>query len=221
MNFRRYRSSIHLLAVLVAHILHTQQATAEMSAETSSPPECVFDKTWLGSEPNQLPVDQEEKGVQEILDGLPDEALSTITVTDLTIPIRYFRAEKGNVKKAIGKIQATLKWRKDFEVDIIRDCFSVKGTPQDTDRHKEMREILEKESETGKMYVRGYDKEGRSLQYMCQMRENTWNETSELCPREVSQFPDISHCPLMYGRQHEVPRLYNGKINRMYKGQVG
>lgn len=82
--------------------------------------------------------------------------------------------------KAILSIREYLQWRKDFGVDIITTCFEVENTDQDTDKHKEMREIFLKEAETGKMYIRGYDAEGRALMYMSQMRENTKHELNNM-----------------------------------------
>ena len=40
--------------------------------------------------------------------------------------------------------------------------------------------ILRKENETGKIYVRGYDKDGRSLMYMRPGNENTGNENNNM-----------------------------------------
>ena len=80
---------------------------------------------------------------------------------------------KGDTAKAIAQIKATLQWRTDFGVDTIVKCFSLEGTDQDTDTHREMREILTLENSTGKVYVRGYDQEGRALLYMTPAREQT------------------------------------------------
>jgi CRAL/TRIO domain len=84
------------------------------------------------------------------------------------------------VTKAVLSVQSTLQWRKDFGVDIIRDCFTVENTENDTTAHEEMRGIFLREAETGKMYIRGYDNEGRALMYMCQMRENTGHELNNM-----------------------------------------
>jgi hypothetical protein len=84
------------------------------------------------------------------------------------------------VTKAVLSVQSTLQWRRDFRVDIITSCFAVENTDDDTDEHREMREIFQTEAATGKMYVRGYDTEGRALLYMCQMRENTGHEINNM-----------------------------------------
>jgi hypothetical protein len=51
-------------------------------------------------------------------------------------------------------------------VDKIVHCFDEDGDP-------EMRAIIEKENETGKIYCRGYDREGRVAMYMRPHHENT------------------------------------------------
>jgi hypothetical protein len=63
-------------------------------------------------------------------------------------------------------LQETLKWRKSFGVEaLIKACF---GPDED-----ETAQMLRKETETGKIYVRGYDHEGRALMYMRPQHENT------------------------------------------------
>jgi CRAL/TRIO domain len=87
------------------------------------------------------------------------------------------------------QIKETLHWRIDFSVDTIVECFQVldtadddnnnngsgssRSSKKDTVAHQEMREILATENGPGKIYVRGYDHEGRALMYMTPARENT------------------------------------------------
>jgi CRAL/TRIO domain len=80
---------------------------------------------------------------------------------------------QGHVDDAIRKIKATLAWRKEFEVDKIMHCFDEDGDP-------EMRAIIEKENETGKIYCRGYDQEGRVAMYMRPHHENTHNALNNM-----------------------------------------
>jgi hypothetical protein len=61
-----------------------------------------------------------------------------------------YHAKQGHVDHAIHKIKDTLAWRKEFEVDKIVHCF-------DEDGDLEMRAIIQKENETGKIYMRGYE----------------------------------------------------------------
>ncbi|KAF9535695.1 CRAL/TRIO domain-containing protein [Crepidotus variabilis] len=78
-----------------------------------------------------------------------------------TIP-RYMRAAKWIVADGKKRIQATLEWRREFKPDLIPP------------------EEVKIESETGKIIINGFDKDGRPIIYMRPGRENT--ETS---PRQL------------------------------------
>ncbi|KAL9716620.1 hypothetical protein Ac2012v2_001070 [Leucoagaricus gongylophorus] len=78
-----------------------------------------------------------------------------------TVP-RYMRASKWNFQDAQKRIKATLEWRRDFQPDLI---------PPDQ---------VKIESETGKIIITGFDRDGRPIIYMRPGRENT--ETS---PRQL------------------------------------
>ncbi|KAJ3553299.1 hypothetical protein NP233_g12676 [Leucocoprinus birnbaumii] len=78
-----------------------------------------------------------------------------------TIP-RYMRAAKWNFADAQRRIKATLEWRRDFKPDLIPP------------------EEVRIESETGKIIITGFDRDGRPIIYMRPGRENT--ETS---PRQL------------------------------------
>ncbi|KAF5352581.1 hypothetical protein D9756_006118 [Leucocoprinus leucothites] len=78
-----------------------------------------------------------------------------------TIP-RYMRASKWNLTDAQKRIKATLEWRREFQPDLI---------PPDE---------VKIESETGKIIITGFDRDGRPIIYMRPGRENT--ETS---PRQL------------------------------------
>ena len=80
---------------------------------------------------------------------------------------------KGNTKKALEKIRSTLAWRNEFQVDRIVHCTQKGGD-------EEFRQIMAHETEVGKMYVRGYDKDGRVLLYMRGDREQTHDETNNM-----------------------------------------
>lgn len=62
-------------------------------------------------------------------------------------------------------LDATLKWRKDFDVESI--CRNWKGT-------------IEIENATGKAYVRGHDKCGRALVVLRPSAENTFDHIGNL-----------------------------------------
>lgn len=81
---------------------------------------------------------------------------------------------KGDVSKAITAIKYTIQWRKEFGVvDLVR-CL------EESSDHPELAAVLQKENETGKMYARGYDKDGRVLMYMRPGKENTMDETNNM-----------------------------------------
>ncbi|KAL7566137.1 hypothetical protein ACA910_003905 [Epithemia clementina (nom. ined.)] len=90
------------------------------------------------------------------------------------MPVRHFRAEKGVLPKAIASLKGALKWRQDFELQKIMDCF------QNADGDKSFREIIAFENSPGKIYVRGYDKDGRSFVYMKPAKENSNNELNNM-----------------------------------------
>ncbi|KAL0951989.1 hypothetical protein HGRIS_008642 [Hohenbuehelia grisea] len=78
-----------------------------------------------------------------------------------TMP-RYMRAAKWNYADAQKRIKATIEWRREFQPDLI---------PPDE---------VKIESETGKIILTGFDKDGRPILYMRPGRENT-----ERSPRQV------------------------------------
>jgi len=80
---------------------------------------------------------------------------------------------QGNVPHAISKIKASLAWRRDFEVEKIKNCFTPTGDIT-------MRKIIAQENETGKIYARGYDKDGRAILYLHPGLENSNNEMNNM-----------------------------------------
>ncbi|KAG6907472.1 hypothetical protein DXG01_008808 [Tephrocybe rancida] len=75
---------------------------------------------------------------------------------------RYSRASKWNFADAQKRIKATLEWRREFKPDLI--------PPED----------VRIESETGKIIINGFDRDGRPIIYMRPGRENT-----EVGPRQL------------------------------------
>ncbi|KAJ8469394.1 hypothetical protein ONZ45_g16905 [Pleurotus djamor] len=78
-----------------------------------------------------------------------------------TIP-RYMRAAKWNLADGQKRIKATLEWRREFKPDLI--------VPDD----------VKIESETGKIILTGFDKDGRPIIYMRPGRENTERSDRQL-----------------------------------------
>lgn len=126
---------------------------------------------YLGGEKPLLDPEIERVGVEKILQSLTEE--ETVRLTDPSMPIRHLRAEKGDVAKAVEKLKLALKWREEFGTDKIVKALSTK------DAH-EFRELLARENKTGKMYIRGYDKNGRAMVIMRPAMENTKGETEQM-----------------------------------------
>jgi len=73
---------------------------------------------------------------------------------------RHLIAEKGHKVKALRKMKATIQHREEVQIDTIRRCFE---TDIEGEVYSDFRSSLEEELSTGKMIVRGYDKEKRAL----------------------------------------------------------
>ena len=58
------------------------------------------------------------------------------------------------------------------------DAKSSNHKPNENEQDEDLAAILREENETGKIYVRGYDKDGRALMYMRPGRENSNNENN-------------------------------------------
>jgi len=80
------------------------------------------------------------------------------TMDDATF-LRYLKARSFDTVKASHLLDSTISWRKSFGISNIH---SEEWTP-----------IIQKENETGKMYVRGFDKIGHAIIYMRPKFENT------------------------------------------------
>jgi len=121
---------------------------------------------WRGIEKPMFNLEHEKDAYRKIVDELTEEEKDGLS--DVNMPIRHFRAEKGDIKKAIAKLKSTIKWRKNFEVEAIKKCTSEGGDP-------DLCKMMLFENETGKIYARGYDKNGRGLLYLRPGLENSRN----------------------------------------------
>ena len=89
---------------------------------------------------------------------------SRFTINDAML-LRYLRARNFDVAQAVDMLNDTLKWRVEFGLqDILSGWMST----------------IRKENETGKLYVRGFDKDGSCLLYMKPRFENTHNHEGNL-----------------------------------------
>lgn len=122
-------------------------------------------------------VYDEAQGVKSILHALtPRERKS---LEDDNMPLRHYRAQKGNLQEAIRKIKSTLKWREEFNVEEIKRCFDDQNNTLSPGNQKEQNRLADtiaRENETGKIYCRGYDKCGRAVLYLTPGRENSDDE---------------------------------------------
>ena len=128
-------------------------------------------------EPRLHPANQEDQGYQQILSALTTEEKQSMV--DSNLIMRHYRADKGNIEKAIQRIKYAIQWRKDFNVEnIIASVHNDESTI--SNEQLQLRKIIHHEGEPGKVYTRGYDKEGRAILYLYQARENTNNPTNNI-----------------------------------------
>jgi hypothetical protein len=78
--------------------------------------------------------------------------------------LRYLRARDFDQEKALDQIKKTISWRKEFGLKDIDSWI----------------DIIKEENKTGKIYCRGYDKEGHIILYMKPSKENTNNHDGNL-----------------------------------------
>jgi hypothetical protein len=116
----------------------------------------------LGGEACLLPRHQEEELVRSMWDRLSDDERRKLS--DPSMLARHLRAEKGHADRALQKCRGAVRWRSEFGVDAMH----------------EWGEMLRVENATGKIYVRGYDAEGRAYLYMRPARQNTHNERDNM-----------------------------------------
>uniref|UniRef100_A0A7S3M0V5 CRAL-TRIO domain-containing protein n=1 Tax=Spumella elongata TaxID=89044 RepID=A0A7S3M0V5_9STRA len=100
---------------------------------------------------------KEQEALEAMRTAFDGEDGFGMPMNDLTYG-RYLRARNFNVVKATKMLRETLVWRKEFDFPKL---------------YAEDKPIIANENSTGKMYVRGYDKEGSALIYMKPVHENT------------------------------------------------
>ena len=120
-------------------------------------------------------LDDTESKVQYILNQLTSEELEIAARSSYDyvrnpvdrnihaslIVERYLESKKGNVEVALEKVKATLKFRKTIGMDSLITAFD--DDDSDTDGESNPNTVpLEKQLASKKMFVQGYDKDGRS-----------------------------------------------------------
>ena len=132
-------------------------------------------------------VYDEVAGVASILAALSPGERSRLA--DDHMPRRHYRAEKGHLAEAVRKLKATLRWREEFGVEDITRCFEAEETHDDAGgasslevqkKRRALAEVIARENETGKIYCRGYDKQGRAILYLTPGKENSTDEYNNM-----------------------------------------
>jgi len=164
------------VAVVMDEKATTMTTTTMTKTHTKITTRCCSEKPLLDEK-------VEEEGSAEILKALTEEEKQHLS--DEHMPLRHLRAEKGNVKAAIIKCQEAIAWRRDFDVVTIRDCFNNSNDDDDDEKESSAKkEALKKtiafENATGKVYVRGYTKDGRAAIYLKPGLENSSDEDGQM-----------------------------------------
>ena len=145
------------------------EQTNQVLSITNNDNACVPNK-----EPRLYDKSKEDQGCKEILEALTPQEIRDMS--DPNLPLRHFRADKGDISKAITRIKYSIKWRRDFKV---KEMLKAAHNPE-TEDEKKIQNILTKEAETGKMFVRGFDNEGRAILWIYQKRENSNHPESNI-----------------------------------------
>jgi hypothetical protein len=128
----------------------------------------------------------EIRGVESILRALSSSEVASLP--DGNMPLRHYRAERGDTDEAVRKLRSTLRWREEFGVEDIKRCFddggatspSSSSSPGGRARLKGLSDAIAFENETGKVYCRGYDRQGRAVLYLTPGRENSNDELNNM-----------------------------------------
>jgi hypothetical protein len=150
------------------------QSSSRTSSSPSPSPPTILPTPIPTKDPRKFDKTTEEEGYRQIIEALTPQEIQNMS--DPNLPLRHFRADKGNIKKAIKRIKYAIQWRTQNKVDQMLQAAHHPITPED---HR-TRQMLMTESQTGKMYVRGYDKDGRAVMYLTQQLENTYNEANNI-----------------------------------------
>lgn len=130
----------------------------------------------LGGEAGFAPREDEIEAVHTMRNQLTE--IEKQELTDPRMLIRHWRAEKGDLHQAMSTLREAFQWRKEFELTAIRVCMS--NYAHKVTGHKDYNAMMRLENATGKIYVRGKTLEGRALQYMFAMRNNTNNDMDNM-----------------------------------------
>ena len=111
----------------------------------------------------------EDKYCSVLEQALIRDGYGASELTDENMIRRYYRASKGDMDRAFNALKNTINWRQDNDVDDFKDLFT------ENSNYSEMEDIIRFENESGKAYVRGYDREGRATLLLHPSKENSKN----------------------------------------------
>ncbi|KAK8067119.1 CRAL/TRIO domain-containing protein [Apiospora hydei] len=142
-------------------------------------------KTWT-----EVPSSKGKEGTEDKGGPLTDDEKYWLTRECL---LRYLRAVKWNEKDAEKRLMETLTWRREFGVEEL------------TADH------ISPENETGKQLILGWDKNGRTCQYLSPGRQNT-----DVSPRQTQHLVYMLErsLELMPPGQEKVALLINMKASK-------
>lgn len=84
----------------------------------------------------------------------------------LAMAMRFLSSKKGNYDVAMQKLKACIEFRKEKDLDGLRLCFQADQLDLDEEtkrRYADYRKHLEDRMQAGRVYVCGYDKQGRAI----------------------------------------------------------
>jgi len=144
---------------------------------------------------------------------------------------RYLESKKGNVDLATQKVQATLQFRKEYDLEGLMTAFD------NDDSNNYAKTHLKKELSHKKFFVQGYDKQGRSTLFFIPRRtrgfDKEWHlkeslysiERAIACSKchdhtinavvDFSGFSLTQHCPPM-----DIGKEFLKTLRSHYAGQI-
>ena len=126
----------------------------------------------------------------------PDVPGYGLALDDYTF-LRYLRARSFDLTKATAMLTATLKWRNEFGLVNMMSEWTT---------------TIQLENSTGKMFARGFSKDGHALLYMKPRFENTLSHDGNMVRPLYSSYPPLPlnlsfpfQCAALFGFLPVIP----------------
>ena len=100
---------------------------------------------------------EQNDALEKMRTAFPASDCCGLALNDATF-MRYLKARTFDFQKSSAMLSATIKWRNEFGLCQM---------------HSDWTDIIQKENITGKMYARGFTREGHPILYMKPRFENT------------------------------------------------